>query len=119
MLVADLGLETASSWDVFKHKFKWHFFPQVVQEAKAQVFLDLVQGGMTVIEYVTKFLQLLCFGMYLILNEEKKAKKFERGLNSHIQIMMTCFNIWDFSQLVDRASIYEESLKKNVAKYAN
>jgi hypothetical protein len=35
--------------------------------------------------------------------------------------MMSCFDIWDFSQLVDRASIYEESLKGriNAAKYAD
>jgi hypothetical protein len=33
--------------------------------------------------------------------------------------MMSCFNIWDFSQLDHRASIYKESLKENVAEYAN
>jgi hypothetical protein len=74
---------------------------------------------MSRIEYVAKFLQLLHFGMYLIPNEEKKAKKFERGLNSRIRIMMSCFDIWDFSQLVDRASIYKESLKENAAEYAD
>jgi hypothetical protein len=68
-----------------------------MQEAKACEFLDLVQGGMTIIEYAMKFLQLLRFNMYLILNEEKKVKKFERGLKSHIQIMMSNFDIWDFS----------------------
>jgi hypothetical protein len=57
--------------------------------------------------------------MYLILNEEKKVKKFERGLNSRIRIMMSCFDIRDFSQLVDRASIYEESLKENAAYYVD
>jgi hypothetical protein len=30
---------------------------------------------------------------------------------------MSCFNIRDFSLLVDKASIYEESLKENAAKY--
>jgi hypothetical protein len=64
-----------------------------MQETKAQEFLELVQGGMSVIEYAVKFLQLLHFGMYLILNEEKKAKKFERSLNSRIWIMMSCFDI--------------------------
>jgi hypothetical protein len=87
-----------------------------VQEAKAREFLDLVQGEMSVIEYATKFLQLSCFGLYIILTKEKKAKKFERGLNSYIWIMMSCFDIRDFSQLVDRASIYEESLKENRAE---
>ena len=33
--------------------------------------------------------------------------------------MMSCFDIRDFSQLVDRASIYEESLKENVAEYVD
>ena len=71
------------------------------------------------IEYVAKFLQLLRFGLYLIPTKEKKAKKFKRGLNSRIRIMMSCFDIKDFSQLVNRASIYEESLNENVAEYAD
>jgi hypothetical protein len=58
-----------------------------------------------------------CFGMYLISNEEKKVNKFERGLNSCIRIMMSYFDIQDFSQLVDRALIYEESLKENAVEY--
>ena len=66
-----------------------------------------------------KFLQLSRFGLYLIPTEEKKAKKFERGQNSRIRIMMSYFDIQDFYQLVDRASIYEESLKKNAAEYAD
>jgi hypothetical protein len=33
--------------------------------------------------------------------------------------MMSYFDIWDFSQLVDKASIYEESLKENVVEYAD
>jgi hypothetical protein len=77
VLVADLGLEITISLEVFKHEFNRHFFPQIVQEAKAQEFLDLVQGGMSVIEYVVKFLQLSRFGLYLIPTEEKKAKIFK------------------------------------------
>ena len=68
-----------------------------MQEEKAPEFFELVQEGMIVIKYAVKFLQLLLFGMYLIPNEEKKAKKFERGLNSRIWIMMSCFDIRDFS----------------------
>jgi predicted acetyltransferase len=119
VLVVDLGSETAISWKVFKHEFNRHFFPRVMQEAKAQEFLDLVQGEMSMIEYAAMFLQLSRFGLYLILTEEKKAKKLERGLNSRIQIMMSCFDIRDFSQLVDKASFYEESLKENAVEYAN
>jgi hypothetical protein len=45
------------------------------------------------IKYAVMFLKLSHFGMYLILDEEKKAKKFDQGLNSRIWIMMSCFNI--------------------------
>jgi hypothetical protein len=38
VLVADLGSETAISWEVFKHEFNRHFFPRAMQEAKARVF---------------------------------------------------------------------------------
>jgi hypothetical protein len=72
---------------------------------------------MMVIEYAAKFLQLSRFGMYLIPNEEKKVNKFERGLNSCIQIMMSYFDIQAFSQLVDRALIYKDSLKENAVEY--
>jgi hypothetical protein len=79
VLVADLGSETTISWEVFKHEFNQHFFPRVVHMVKAREFLDLVQGERSVIEYAAKFLQLSCFGLYLIPTEEKKAKKLERG----------------------------------------
>ena len=59
------------------------------------------------IEYAAKFLQLSLFGLYLIPTKEKKVKKFERGLNSRFRIMMSYFNVRDFSQLVDKASIYD------------
>jgi hypothetical protein len=77
VFVIDLGSETAITWEIFKNEFNWHFIPRAVQEAKAHEFLDLVEGGMSVTKYAAKFLQLSRFGMYLILNEEKKVKKFE------------------------------------------
>jgi 5-formyltetrahydrofolate cyclo-ligase len=42
VLIADLSSETTISWEVLKHEFNRHFFPRVVQEAKAWEFLDLV-----------------------------------------------------------------------------
>lgn len=50
--------------------------------------MNLVQGGMSVKEYAAKFIQLSQFAVYLIPDEEKKAKKFERSLNPWIRTMM-------------------------------
>jgi hypothetical protein len=50
-----------------------------VQKVKAREFLESVEGGMIVIEYAVKFLQLSRFSMYLILNEKKKGEKVWKG----------------------------------------
>jgi hypothetical protein len=50
-----------------------------------------------VMEYATKFIQLSRFAVYLIPYEEKKAKKFEKGLKSRVKTMITCFDIRNFS----------------------
>ena len=57
--------------------------------------------------------------MCLIPNKEKRAKKFERGLNYRIRIMMSYLDIQNFSQLVNQALIYEESLKENAVEYTD
>jgi hypothetical protein len=86
-----------------------------VQQAKAREFIDIVQGGMIVIEYAAKFIQLSRFSIYLNPDKEKKGKNFESSLNLCIKTMMVSFDIQVFSQLVDRSSVYEESLRKNTA----
>ena len=39
------------------------FFPASAKHAKAQEFLELKQGNMTVLEYIAKFTELARFGM--------------------------------------------------------
>lgn len=77
--------------------------------------MDLVQGSMTMTEYAANFIQLSRFVVYLIPDEEKN---FKRGLSPRIRTMMALFDICNFSQLMDRASMYEESLRENVLALA-
>lgn len=118
LLVMELGSKLAITWIIFKDEFNRHFFPRVVQDVKAREFMDIVQGRLSVIEYAARFLLLSRFAMYLIPDEKKRTSKFDRGQNTRIQTMLTCFDICNFSQLVDRASIYEESLKENAVEFA-
>lgn len=79
------SLEQAISWASYE-KFNDHLFPKVIQKAKAREFMDLVQGGVIVAEYATKFTQLLwLIIMLLIPGEDKKGNKFKRGLNPRIR----------------------------------
>jgi hypothetical protein len=70
---------------------------------------------MTLIEYAVKFIQLSRFAVYLISDEGKKPKKFEMGLSPHIRTMIACFDIRNFSQLVDHTWMYEENLRENAS----
>ncbi|XP_035540230.1 uncharacterized protein LOC118344213 [Juglans regia] len=81
----ELGEAVPITWEYFKKIFLDHFFPQTLQESRARQFMDLTQGSMTVAQYATTFMELSRFASYLIPDEEKKAEKFERGLNRRIR----------------------------------
>ncbi|XP_041016161.1 uncharacterized protein LOC121258683 [Juglans microcarpa x Juglans regia] len=72
------------SWLHFKQIFLERFFLSSVREDKAIEFATLVQGTMTVHQYAARFTELSCFVAYLIPDEEKKACKFEQGLNEKL-----------------------------------
>ncbi|XP_041026984.1 uncharacterized protein LOC121267189 [Juglans microcarpa x Juglans regia] len=59
--------------------------------------------------------QLSCFAAYLIPDEEKKARKFEQGLNEKIYERIVGCQIWNFSELVNKATVFERSLQRSAA----
>ena len=46
------------TWDDFHILFMGKFFPASTRHAKAREFLELIQGMMTVLEYVSRFTNL-------------------------------------------------------------
>ena len=83
------GMETKRNpiiWEKFKGVFYDNYFPEVVRERKErEEVADLVQGSMTVEQYVAKFIELSLFGPHLILTEAKKASKFQKGLDERLR----------------------------------
>ncbi|XP_041027647.1 uncharacterized protein LOC121267683 [Juglans microcarpa x Juglans regia] len=78
-------------------------------------FANLVQGAMTVHQYAARFIELSRFAAYLISNEEKKAHKFEHGLNEKVYERIVGFQIRNFSELVNKATVFERSLQRSAA----
>ncbi|XP_040998126.1 uncharacterized protein LOC121244157 [Juglans microcarpa x Juglans regia] len=72
------------SWPHFKQIFFDRFFPRSIRDARAKGFADLVQDTMTLHQYAARYIELSCFALYLIPDEEKKTRKFEEGLNNQI-----------------------------------
>ncbi|XP_057975482.1 uncharacterized protein LOC131162892 [Malania oleifera] len=90
------------------------YFPATVSEAKVVEFLNLTQGNLTVQQYTTKFIELSRFTPYVILDEVKKARIFERGFRQEIYKQVAVLKMQDFSELVDRAIVAEESEQRDV-----
>ena len=53
------------------------YFPATTRHEKAQEFLELKQGTMTVIEYVARFTELACFGDDYVATDMATVRRFE------------------------------------------
>ncbi|XP_041027012.1 uncharacterized protein LOC121267232 [Juglans microcarpa x Juglans regia] len=101
------------SWPHFKQNFFDRFFPKTDREARAREFTNLVQGTLTVRQYAAKFAELSRFAPYLIPDEEKKTQRFEEGLNHRIYERVMVLQIQNFSDLVHKAMLVEQNLKRS------
>ena len=82
----------AMTWEEFRELFMSKFFPASTRHAKAQEFLELRQGMMTMLEYVAKFTELANFANDYVAMDMAKVRKFEDGLKLSIGV-----KLWDFS----------------------
>ena len=68
----------------FHELYMGKYFPATARHAKAQEFLELKQGTMTVMEYVAKFIELARFTDDYVATDMAKVRKFENGLKLSI-----------------------------------
>ena len=61
------------------------YFSATVRHAKAQEFLELRKGMMTVMEYMARFIDLARFGDYYVATDMAKFRRFENGLKLSIR----------------------------------
>ena len=70
------------TWATFKIKFLEKYFPMTERNDKRNEFLELVQGSMTVREYMTKFERLSHFAGNLIDTPEAKNQQYHQDRKS-------------------------------------
>ncbi|GJN37216.1 hypothetical protein PR202_gb26174 [Eleusine coracana subsp. coracana] len=95
-------------WDEFKNAFRSHFIPSGVMERKLQQFLDLKQGGRTVLEYSQKFNHLAQYAPLYVDSEAKKRAAFRRGMNPTLKEKLTWQTTGTFNDLVNVAIVQED-----------
>ncbi|XP_048493020.1 uncharacterized protein LOC125493595 [Beta vulgaris subsp. vulgaris] len=74
------------NWDAFVITLRGKFNPAFMRKQKAQEFINLRMGSMTIFEYYGKFIALSRFAHEVVATEELKAQRFEQGLTDEIQL---------------------------------
>ncbi|XP_014524454.1 uncharacterized protein LOC106780669 [Vigna radiata var. radiata] len=97
------------TWEVFKDKFYEEYFPNSVWFAKEVEFLQLVQGGMIVFEYIDRFKHLVQF-YTMGINEEWQCRKYKNGLKPNLKVMISKLCIKSFPVMVERAKVLERNM---------
>ena len=76
------------------------YFPNTTRHAKAQEFLELKQGTMTVMDYVARFTELARFVDDYVATNMAKVRKFENGLKLSIRGRVVGLRLRDMDSMV-------------------
>ena len=100
----------AMTWAEFHGLFMSKYFLTIARHAKAQEFLELRQGTMTVVEYMARFTEMARFGDDYVATDMAKVRRFENGLKLSIQGMIVGFRLQDMDSLVRTALAIEREM---------
>ena len=83
------------------------YFPDTTRHAKAQEFLELKQGVMTVMDYVARFIELARFADDYVATDMDKVRRFENGLKFSIRVKIVGLRLQDMDSMVGTALTIE------------
>ena len=87
------------------------YFPETARHAKAQEFLELKQGVMTVIDYVARFTELARFTDDYVAIDMAKVRRFENGLKLSIRARIVGLRLQDMDSMVGTALTIEREIE--------
>lgn len=91
----------------FLDAFHTYYFPNNIRDYKEAESIGLIQGGMSVLQYKTKFIKLSHYASHFILDDEGRAKRFQKGLPLAIYTHMTPLQLRSFADVVETAKLVE------------
>ena len=105
-----MDLETMT-WGEFHELFMGKYFLATARHTKAQEFLELRQGTMTMVEYVAKFTKLAHFADDYVATDRAKARRFENRLKLSIRGMIVRLRLQDMDSMVRAAMTIEREIE--------
>ena len=101
----------AMTWTEFQQLFMGKYFPDTARHAKAQEFLELKQGTMTVMDYVARFMKLARFADDYVATDMAKVRRFENGLKLSIRDKIVGLRLRDMDSMVGTALTIEREIE--------
>ena len=98
------------TWAEFHDLFIRKYFPDTACHAKAQEFLELKQGTMTVLDFVARFTELARFSDDYVATDMAKIKRFENGLKLSIRGRIVGLRLQDMDSMVGTALSIEREI---------
>ena len=87
------------------------YFSDIARHAKAQEFLELKQGTMTVMDYVARFTELARFADDYVATDMAKVRRFENGLKLFIRGRIVGLRLQDMDSMVGTALTIEREIE--------
>ena len=98
------------TWAEFHGLFMSKYFSATARHAKAQEFLELKQGTVTVMEYVARFTELARFDDDYVATDMAKVRRFENGLKLSIRGKILGLRLQDMDSMVGTALAIEREM---------
>ena len=99
------------TWAEFQEMFMGKYFLETARHAKAQEFLELKQGAMTVMDYVARFTELARFTNDYVAIDLAKVRRFENGLKLSIRARIVGLRLQDMDSMVGTALTIEREME--------
>ncbi|KAK3029821.1 hypothetical protein RJ639_038009 [Escallonia herrerae] len=103
-----------STWKTLKREFTNKYVPAVTQEKREVNFIMFEQQNMSVSVYESQFTDLARFCPHLVDIEERKVRKFVKGLNKDRRDQLIPLPLQTYMVVVDRALAIENDLEDKI-----
>ena len=87
------------------------YFPDTARHVKAQEFLELKQGTMTVIDYVARFIELARIPDDYVATNMAKVRRFENGMKLSIRAKIVGLRLQDMDSMVGTTLTIEREIE--------
>ena len=101
----------AMTWAEFQELFIGKYFPNTTRHAKAQEFLEMKQGVMTVMDYVARFTELAQFADDYVATDMAKVRRFENRLKLSIRARIVGLRLQDMDSMVETVLTIEREIE--------